>query len=178
MRFVCHLAHEAVDILFLDEAQELVASLLIGCIIPTERNDERKHGCQAQSPYDAPEVFLLGEHEHAHHEARQDDAHGTLGECGTAHAEDGEPRQLMLALLPPTIEQVHGSHHKGSVHHVHTAVYSGTMHLEGCQREDGGDEAGLGVLALGEEYEATYGHQYQGDGGRQTRGELVDVTDE
>ena len=52
------------------------------------------------------------------------------------------------------------------------------MHLEGSEREDGGDEGGLGVLALGKEGETTDGHQDEGDGGRQARGKLVDVTDE
>lgn len=40
MRFVCHLAHESVDVLFLHQAQEFVAALQIGSIIPAEWDDE------------------------------------------------------------------------------------------------------------------------------------------
>ena len=74
----------------------------------------------------------------------------------------------MLSLLPPAVEQIHGSHHQGRVHHIHTAVHSGTVHLEGGEREDGSDEAGLCILALGIEYEAANGHQYQRYGGWKT----------
>ena len=152
--------------------------MLIGGVIPTERDDERQHGSECHAPDDAPEILSLGEHEYAHHKARQDDAHGTLGQCGTAHAEDGKPRQLLLALLPPAIEQIHRSYHESCVDHIHTTVDASTVHLEGSEREDGGDEGGLGVLALGKEGETTDGHQDEGDGGRQARGKLVDVTDE
>ena len=65
------------------------------------------------------------------------------------HAEDSEPRQLVLSFLPPAVEQIHGSHHEGGVQHIYTAVHTCTVHLEGGEREDGCDEAGLGVLALG-----------------------------
>ena len=49
------------------------------------------------------------------------------------------------------------------------------MHLEGGERKDGCDEAGLGILALGIEHETTDGHQYQRYGRRQTGGVLIHV---
>ena len=120
----------------------------------------------------------MGKHEYTHHEAWQDDAHRTLGQRGTAHAEDGKPRQLVLSFLPPAIEQIHGSHHEGGVHHIHTTVDSRTVHFESGKCEDGCDEADLGILALGIEHEAADGHQYQRYCGWQTGGELVYVADE
>ena len=48
-------------------------------------------------------------------------------------------------------------HHQGRVHHIHTAVHARTVHLEGGEREDGCDEAGLCILSLGIEYEAEIG---------------------
>ena len=120
----------------------------------------------------------MGKHEYAHHKARQNDAHRTFGKRSATHAEDSEPRQLVLSFLPPAVEQIHGSHHKGGVHHIYTAVHTRTVHLEGGERKDGCDEAGLGVLALGIEHETADGHQYQRYGRWQAGGVLIHMADE
>ena len=176
MRLVGHLSHKAVDILFLYQFQELVATLEIGGIVPAEWDDEREYGSCCHSPDDAPEIFSLCEHEDTHHKTRQDDAYWSLGQRGATHAEDGKPGQLMFSLFPPTVEQIHGSHHEGGIHHIHTAVDSCTMYFESSQREDGCDEARLGILALGKEYKAADGHQYQRYSRRQTGCEFAYVS--
>ena len=169
VRLVAHRSGHASDVLLIDKVEEVLSAFMPSCHIPHKRQYERQQCETSVRQRSAPEASATYQREHPHHKAGQNEAHRTLGQNGSTHAKHRQQRKSLAATLPPTIEQKHCAHHASRQYHVHTAVYTGSVHLEGGQQKQGSHQRLLSVTTTLIEDEAAYGHADESQSRRQTR---------
>ena len=169
---MCHLSHEASEVLVHHKPQKVLATLLVSGPVPQCRQHAGQYGGRQQLTHETQRQRLVTallapghhRHEHRHHEAGQHDADRTFGERGRTHGENGPPWQLMAIALPPAVELIERTDNEQGEHHVDTAVGASAVHLKGGECEHGSQHAYLAVLAACIEHGTPGKHDDEGYG--------------